>query len=82
MKSDEFKIILEDINEKFDLVIEGHKLLHEKLDRQAKENKEEHKEIRDKILYVKKDVSEIRRDLNEHRENTELHGLRKKKRAS
>jgi len=31
MKGDEFKIILEDINEKFDVIIEGHKLLNENL---------------------------------------------------
>ena len=43
MKGDEFKIILEDINEKFDVMIEGHKLLNEKLDRQIEENRAEHK---------------------------------------
>jgi hypothetical protein len=50
MKGDEFKIILEDINEKFDVIIEGHKLLNEKLDRQIGENRAEHKEIKDEIL--------------------------------
>jgi hypothetical protein len=88
MKGDEFKIILEDINEKFDVMIEGHKLLNEKLDRQIEENRTEHKEIKDDFLFLKKDVLELkkdvsglRKDLNEHRESTELHAVRKKKKA-
>jgi hypothetical protein len=60
MKGDEFKIILEDINEKFDTMIEGHKLLNEKLDRQIEENRTEHKEIRDDVLFIKKDVLEVK----------------------
>jgi len=75
MKGDEFKIILEDINEKFDVIIEGHKLLNEKLDRQIGENRAEHKEIKDEILL-------FRKDLNDHRNNTELHAVKKKKKAS
>jgi hypothetical protein len=75
MKGDEFKIILEDTNEKFDVIIEGHKLLNEKLDRQIGENRAEHKEIKDEILLVRK-------DLNDHRNNTELHAVKKKKKVS
>lgn len=89
MKGDEFKIILEDINEKFDTLIEGQNLLNEQLDRHIEENREEFKEVRKDILFVKKDVfeikkdvSELRKDLNEHRENTELHAAKKKKKAS
>ena len=89
MKGDEFKIILEDINEKFDTMIEGQNLLNEKLDRHSDENREEFKEVKKDILFIKKDVfeikkdvSELRRDLNEHRENTELHVIKKKKKAS
>jgi hypothetical protein len=33
MKGDEFKIILEDINKKFDVLIAGHKSLKEQLER-------------------------------------------------
>ena len=89
MKGDEFKIILEDINEKFDTMIEGQNLLNEKLDRHSDENREEFKEVKKDILFlkkdvfeIKKDVSELKRDLNEHRENTELHVIKKKKKAS
>jgi len=82
MKGDEFKIILTDINEKFDTLIEGQNLLNEKLDRHSDENKEEFKEVRSDLLILKKDVWEVRKDLSEHRENTELHVNKKKKKAS
>lgn len=82
MKGDEFKIILEDINEKFDTLIEGQSLLNETLDRHIEENREEFKEVRNEILFVRRDISDIRKDLNEHRENTELHAAKKKKKAS
>jgi hypothetical protein len=75
MKGDEFKIILEDINEKFDTLIEGHHSLNEQLERDREENRVEHKELRDEILL-------LRKDLNDHRNNTELHAIRKKKKAS
>jgi predicted nuclease with TOPRIM domain len=96
MKGDEFKIILEDINEKFDALIEGQNLLNEKLDRHINENREEFKEVKKDNLFLKKDVfeikkdvselrkdvSELRKDFNEHRENTELHVNKKRKKAS
>ena len=82
MKGDEFKNFLEDINEKFDTLIEGQNLLNEKLDRHSDENKKEFKEVRSDLLILKKDVWEVRKDLSEHRENTELHVIKKKKKAS
>ena len=82
MKGDEFKIILEDINEKFDTLIEGQNLLNEKLDRHVDEDKKEFKEVRNDLLILKKDVWELTKDLNDHRENTELHVVKKKKKAS
>ena len=75
MASDELKIVLEDVKEKFDTVIEGYNLLSEKIDRLAKQNEVEHRELRTEITVLK-------RDLNEHRSSTELHGGRKRKKAS
>jgi hypothetical protein len=75
MKGDEFRIILEDINEKFDTMIEGQNLLNEKLDRHIDENRKESKEVRGEILLLMKDVYE-------HRESTELHVTKKKKKVS
>jgi FtsZ-binding cell division protein ZapB len=75
MSSDELRIILEDVKEKFDTVIEGYTLLSEKIDRLAKQNESEHEQLQTEIL-------DLRRDMNEHRSNTELHGGRKKRKAS
>jgi hypothetical protein len=69
---DELKIVLEDVKEKFDTVIKGINLISEKLDRQVEENKKEHEGIKSELLH-------LRRDLNEHRNNTELHGQKKEK---
>jgi hypothetical protein len=82
MKEIGVKIILEDINEKFDTLIEGQNLLNEKQDRHIQENREKFKEVRHDILLVKKDVLDLREDLNEHREKTEFHSFKKKKKAS
>jgi hypothetical protein len=82
MKGDEFKIILEDINEKFDTIVEGQNLLNEKLDRHIEDNQREHEEFRMAILRVGADVSVMRKDLNQHRDNTEVHAVKKKRKAS
>ncbi len=75
MASGELKIVQEDVKEKFDTVIEGYNLLSEKIDRLAKQNEGEHRQLQTEITVLKK-------DLNEHRSNTELHGGRKRKKAS
>jgi seryl-tRNA synthetase len=82
MASDELRIILEDVKEKFDTVIEGYNFLSEKIDRLGKQNEAEHQELRNEVVEVKKDIRELRQDLNEHRSNTEFHGGRKRKKAS
>jgi DUF917 family protein len=73
MASDELKIVLEDVKEKFDTVIEGYHLFSGKIDRLAKENETEHQQLQTEIMGLK-------RDLNEHRSNTELHGVRRGRR--
>ena len=75
MASDELKIVLEDVKEKFDTVIEGYNLFSGKIDRLAKEKETEHQQLQTEIMGLK-------RNLNEHRSNTELHGVRKRKKAS
>ncbi len=111
---DEFKIILEDINQKFDILIEGHNGLNRKFDqldhkidleiedRQAADSvllkeiaflktdvtglkkdmvevKQDVSELKKDMIEVKQDLREMRTDLNEHRNNTELHGEKKRK---
>jgi hypothetical protein len=80
--SDEFNIILEDINQKFDILIEGHNGLNKKFDRlDNKIDREiEDRQAADAVLL--KEIRELRVDLNEHRNNTELHGERKQRKTS
>ena len=75
MASDELKTVLEDVKEKFDTVIEGYNLLSEKIDRLVEQNEVEHRQLQTEITGLKK-------DLNEHRSNTELHGGGKRRKAS
>jgi len=71
MSSEDLRIILEDVKEKFGTVIAAVNMVGEKIDRHAEENKNEFDE-------VKKEILELRRDLNDHRQNTELHAVRRK----
>ena len=61
--------------EKFDTVIEGYNFLGEKIDRLSRQNEAEHRQLQTEITGLK-------REMNEHRSNTELHGGGKKKKAS
>jgi len=81
MASNELKIVLEDVKEKFDTVIEAFNMVKETLDRHVEENRKDHQEFKRAILGVEADVSGIRKDLNDHRNNTELHVGGKRKKA-
>ena len=74
--SDELKIVLKDVKGKFDKVIEAFNMVRETLDRHAKASEERFKRL---MAVLKTDEAEIRKDLNERRENTELHAQRKEK---
>jgi len=63
-----------DVKEKFDTVIEGYNLLSGKIDRLVKQNEAEHQQLETEIMG-------LRRDLNDHRSNTELHSGRKRKKS-
>jgi predicted nuclease with TOPRIM domain len=101
--SDELKIVLEDVKEKFDTVIEAFDMVKEKLDRheQAEEGRvqrieerldrhdghlqgiEERLDRHDGHLQRIEDrLTVLQKDFNEHRENTELHVGKKKKKVS
>ncbi len=73
--SDELKIVLEDVKEKFDLVIEAVNGVNERLDRHEQVEEERFQRIEDRLILLQK-------DFNDHRENTELHAVKKKKKAS
>lgn len=72
------EIVLEDVKEKFDTVIEAFGMVKERLDRHEKAEEERFQRLESELLSVKADVVETRKDLNEHRDSTELHGRAKK----
>ncbi len=74
MASDELKIVLEDVKEKFDTVIDAVNMVRETLERHKEENQEEHEELKNEITL-------LRKDLTDHRDNTELHARGKGKKA-
>jgi len=80
--SDELKIVLEDVKEKFDTVTMAFNMVTERLDRHEQAEEERFQRLDTELLGIKADVTEIRKDLNEHRNSTELHGERTKKGAS
>ncbi len=74
MAADDLKIVLEDVNEKFDTVIEAFNMVKETLDRHKEENQKEHEDLKHEIIL-------LRKDLNEHRNSTELYAGGKRKEA-
>ena len=79
---DEFKIILEDINQKFDVLIEGHNGLNKKFDQLDNKIDREIEDRQAADVLLLKEIRELRTDLNEHRNNTEVHGEGKKRKTS
>ena len=73
--SDELKIVLEEVEEKFDLVIGAVNGVNERLGRHEQVEEERFQRIEDRLILFQK-------DFNNHRENTELHAVKKKKKAS
>jgi len=82
MTPDELKLVLEDVREKFDAVIEAFYRFKETLDRHIEENRKEHQEFSKAIPGVQADVSEMRKDLNDHRNNMEHHAGSRRKRLN
>ncbi|MBM4305226.1 MAG: hypothetical protein FJ123_00675 [Deltaproteobacteria bacterium] len=68
----QLKIALQDVKEKFDTVIEAFNMVNEKLDRHEQAEEKRFQRLESEVLLIKAPVSEIRRDLNEHRDSTEL----------
>ena len=68
--SDELKIVLEDVKEKFDTVIEAFNTVRERLDKHEKAQEERFERVESRLIA-------LGHDLSEHRNNTELHGQRK-----
>jgi len=84
MEKEHFEILLEDINRKFDIVIEGHTALDKKIDDRFNELKEEIKENTFAIGVLSKRIDDVEEslgkkldavaaDLSAHRADTEAH---------
>lgn len=63
--SDELKIVLQDVQEKFDTVIESFNMVRKNLDQFREENRQEHKEFRDDILGLQADMGTAKKDIQE-----------------
>jgi len=77
--SDELKIVLEDVKEKYDNVIEAFNMVTGKLDRHEQTEEERFNRLENDMLEIGKDIWDLRLDLNEHRNSTELHTAKKEK---
>jgi hypothetical protein len=69
---DEFKIILEDINQKFDILIEGHNGLNNKfdqldrkIDREIEDSQAADAALLKEIVFLKTDVNLLKQDMAE-----------------
>lgn len=88
MEQDHLEILLEDMNGKFDLILEGHQLLKRQIDAAREEAREANQRLEFKIDVVNHKVDKLEqkvdkleqkvdgvaRDLAEHRRDTEAHG--------
>jgi hypothetical protein len=73
MEKDHLEIILEDINEKFDLVLEGHASLHKKIDTVYQDLSEKIEMNSFGIDTLNKKIDGVAADLAAHRADTESH---------
>ena len=68
--SGELKILIEGLRDDIKLVAEGVGTINAKFDRHIENNREEHEEIKSELMH-------LRKDLHDHRNNTELNTQRK-----
>ncbi|PLY00382.1 MAG: hypothetical protein C0622_08925 [Desulfuromonas sp.] len=77
MQKDHLEVILEDINSKFDLVLEGHESLRESFHKEIHELAQKTDERFDlvdvKIEALNHKIDAVAADLKEHRADTEAH---------
>ncbi len=73
MEKDNLEIILEDIKEKFDLVLEGHESLRHDIKDLHQEMNEKFELVDFKIDTLNKKIDGVAADLAAHRADTESH---------
>ena len=67
------------MKEKFDTVIEAFNMVTGRLDRHEQAEEERFNRLENDMLEIGKDIRDLRLELNEHRNNTELHTTKKEK---
>jgi hypothetical protein len=87
--SDEPKIVLGDLKEKFDPVIRAFYVVKERLDRHEQAEEEGFQGVEERLdrqegrlQRIEDRLTVLRKDFSDHRENTELPPVKKKKRTS
>ena len=79
MEKEHLEVILEDMNSKFDIIIEGHTALDKKIDRNFSELKKDIEFLNFKIDTVNENLSKkidaVATDLKAHRNDTEAHQI-------
>jgi hypothetical protein len=73
MKKENLEILLEDMNSKFELILEGHAALDRKIDLKFDELSEKIEHNSFKIDTLHKKIDAVAVDLKEHRSDTEAH---------
>jgi hypothetical protein len=73
MEKDHLEILLEDIRGKFDLVLEGHDVLHKEIRDTREELCEKVNLVDFKVDVLDKKIDAVAADLSAHRRDTEAH---------
>ena len=73
MEKDHLEILLEDIRGKFDLVLEGHDVLHKDIRDSREELCEKVNLVDFKVDVLDKKIDAVAADLSAHRRDTEAH---------
>jgi len=74
MQKEHLEVILESIDKKFDIVIEGYNTLDRKIDDLAKKTDERFDLVDFKFDLLNKKIDGVAADLKAHRNDTEAHG--------
>ena len=75
MEKERLEIILEDMNSKFDLILEGHVGLRQAIDDLDKRTTERFDLVDFKFEVLNKKIDAVAADLSAHRADTEAHNI-------
>ena len=75
MEQSHLEILLEDIRSKFELVLEGHSVLNNKIDAFRAESNEKHEQTAFLLKAMSGKLDNVAADLSAHRADTEAHSL-------